>query len=170
MVIRWTGLAPWEFESPFPGSLTSICVVGCPSTGDAPPGDEGWAVDQPSAYHDLLGDQPCVYHDLLATDLACLDLLATEHEYPRHDLYVPYSRSVLRQGRAGQSISHPIFLRRSTTTRGTTYMCHTHGLSFDRGGLGSRPTVRLSRSSCDGARLLEARPFFFFITLKPRVE
>jgi len=22
-MIRWTGLAPWEFESPFPGSLTS---------------------------------------------------------------------------------------------------------------------------------------------------
>jgi len=24
VVIRWTGLAPWEFEFPFPGSLTSI--------------------------------------------------------------------------------------------------------------------------------------------------
>ena len=23
MMIRWTGLAPWVFESPFPGSLTS---------------------------------------------------------------------------------------------------------------------------------------------------
>ena len=23
VMIRWTGLAPWEFESPFPGSLTS---------------------------------------------------------------------------------------------------------------------------------------------------
>ena len=23
MVVRWTGLAPWEFEFPFPGSLTS---------------------------------------------------------------------------------------------------------------------------------------------------
>ena len=22
-MIRWTGLAPWEFEFPFPGSLTS---------------------------------------------------------------------------------------------------------------------------------------------------
>jgi len=22
VMIRWTGLAPWEFESPFPGSLT----------------------------------------------------------------------------------------------------------------------------------------------------
>jgi len=22
-MIRWAGLAPWEFESPFPGSLTS---------------------------------------------------------------------------------------------------------------------------------------------------
>jgi len=24
VMIRWTGLAPWEFEFPFPGSLTSI--------------------------------------------------------------------------------------------------------------------------------------------------
>ena len=23
VIIRWTGLAPWEFEFPFPGSLTS---------------------------------------------------------------------------------------------------------------------------------------------------
>ena len=23
VMIRWTGLAPWEFELPFPGSLTS---------------------------------------------------------------------------------------------------------------------------------------------------
>jgi len=22
-MIKWTGLAPWDFESPFPGSLTS---------------------------------------------------------------------------------------------------------------------------------------------------
>ena len=27
VVIRWTGLAPWEFESPFPGSLTSTFLV-----------------------------------------------------------------------------------------------------------------------------------------------
>ena len=27
VMIRWTGLAPWEFESPFPGSLTSTCLV-----------------------------------------------------------------------------------------------------------------------------------------------
>ena len=26
-MIRWTGLAPWEFESPFPGSLTSTFLV-----------------------------------------------------------------------------------------------------------------------------------------------
>jgi len=23
VIIRWTGLAPWEFDFPFPGSLTS---------------------------------------------------------------------------------------------------------------------------------------------------
>ena len=27
-MIWWTGLAPWEFESPFPGSLTSIFQAG----------------------------------------------------------------------------------------------------------------------------------------------
>ena len=27
-MIRWTGLAPWEFEFPFPGSLTSTCLGG----------------------------------------------------------------------------------------------------------------------------------------------
>jgi len=26
VMIRWTGLAPWEFESPFPGSLTSTLL------------------------------------------------------------------------------------------------------------------------------------------------
>ena len=28
VMIRWTGLAPWEFEFPFPGSLTSTFLVG----------------------------------------------------------------------------------------------------------------------------------------------
>jgi len=27
VMIRWTGLAPWEFELPFPGSLTSTCLM-----------------------------------------------------------------------------------------------------------------------------------------------
>ena len=27
MWIRWTGLAPWEFEFPFPGSLISTFLV-----------------------------------------------------------------------------------------------------------------------------------------------
>ena len=27
VMIRWTGLAPWEFESPFPGSLASTFLV-----------------------------------------------------------------------------------------------------------------------------------------------
>ena len=26
VMIRWTGLAPWEFESPFPGSITSTFI------------------------------------------------------------------------------------------------------------------------------------------------
>ena len=25
VIIKWTGLAPWEFEFPFPGSLRSVC-------------------------------------------------------------------------------------------------------------------------------------------------
>jgi len=28
VMIRWTGLAPWEFEFPFPGSLTSFYFAG----------------------------------------------------------------------------------------------------------------------------------------------
>jgi len=28
VMIRWTGLAPWEFEFPFPGSLTSTFLGG----------------------------------------------------------------------------------------------------------------------------------------------
>ena len=28
-MIRWTGLAPWEFEFPFPGSLTSTFLEAC---------------------------------------------------------------------------------------------------------------------------------------------
>jgi len=28
VMIRWTGLAPWEFEFPFPGSLTSNFLGG----------------------------------------------------------------------------------------------------------------------------------------------
>ena len=26
-MIRWTGLAPWDFEFPFPGSVTSTCLA-----------------------------------------------------------------------------------------------------------------------------------------------
>ena len=29
VMIRWTGLAPWEFELPFPGSITSTFLVQC---------------------------------------------------------------------------------------------------------------------------------------------
>jgi len=28
VMIRWTGLAPWESEFPFPGSLTSTFLAG----------------------------------------------------------------------------------------------------------------------------------------------
>ena len=32
-MIRWTGLVPWEFEFPFPGSLTSIWMTGARGLG-----------------------------------------------------------------------------------------------------------------------------------------
>jgi len=32
VMIRWTGLAPWEFEFPFLGSLTSTFLYTCPTT------------------------------------------------------------------------------------------------------------------------------------------
>ena len=32
-MIRWTGLAPWEFEFPFPGSLTSTFLCRCTASG-----------------------------------------------------------------------------------------------------------------------------------------
>jgi len=31
VMIRWTGLAPWGFEWPFPGNLTSTFLTGCRS-------------------------------------------------------------------------------------------------------------------------------------------
>jgi len=41
VMIRWTGLAPWEFEFPFPGSLTSTFLhrIGRPGH-DPEPGEE----------------------------------------------------------------------------------------------------------------------------------
>ena len=30
-MVRWTGLAPWEFEFPFPGSLTSTFLALFPT-------------------------------------------------------------------------------------------------------------------------------------------
>jgi len=50
-MIRWTGLAPWEFQFPFPGSLTYLVqdVAGAEGEGgrqhDARPGDDGHAVE-----------------------------------------------------------------------------------------------------------------------------
>jgi len=32
-MIWWTGLAPWEFEIPFPGSLISTFLVGLGDLG-----------------------------------------------------------------------------------------------------------------------------------------
>jgi len=42
-MIWWTGLAPWEFEFPFPGSLTSTFLVdhGRVAAGDGAAGGAG---------------------------------------------------------------------------------------------------------------------------------
>ena len=37
-MIRWTGLAPWEFEFPFPGSLTATFLEVTGSDPDATSG------------------------------------------------------------------------------------------------------------------------------------
>ena len=37
VMIRWTGLAPWEFEFPFPGSLTSTFLWEMDQSGRTPP-------------------------------------------------------------------------------------------------------------------------------------
>jgi len=37
VMIRWTGLAPWEFEFPFPGSLTSTFLDSSGKPPGAPP-------------------------------------------------------------------------------------------------------------------------------------
>jgi len=34
VMIRWTGLAPWEFDFPFPGSLTSTFLAPATSHGE----------------------------------------------------------------------------------------------------------------------------------------
>jgi len=36
VMIRWTGLAPWEIEFPFQGSLTSTCRVGACASQSSP--------------------------------------------------------------------------------------------------------------------------------------
>ena len=45
-MIRWTGLAPWEFEFPFPGSLTSTFL-----SGPGPPETLGTDLDGERASH-----------------------------------------------------------------------------------------------------------------------
>jgi len=44
VMIRWTGLAPWEIEFPFPGSLTSTFLACLHSAGSGV-GLAVWGVD-----------------------------------------------------------------------------------------------------------------------------
>ena len=57
VMIRWTGLAPWEFEVPFPGSLTSTFLVKY-----AQPHQEHAGADPLPVVHDG-GYGPCRIHD-----------------------------------------------------------------------------------------------------------
>ena len=60
-MIWWTGLAPWEFEFPFPGSLISISAflqvgevaIKRPPDGEDMPSDH----DHDHDHDDLAGDQ-----------------------------------------------------------------------------------------------------------------
>ena len=40
VMIRWTGIAPWEFEFPFPGSLTSTFLAGREEGRDGSQGED----------------------------------------------------------------------------------------------------------------------------------
>ena len=44
-MIKWTGLAPWEFEFPFPGSLTATFLVN----GSNVPGIK-WGLEERKAW------------------------------------------------------------------------------------------------------------------------
>ena len=45
VIFRWTGLAPWEFEFPFPGSLTtSFLPVERRKVAHPPPDQGSWWV------------------------------------------------------------------------------------------------------------------------------
>jgi hypothetical protein len=41
VMIKWTGLAPWEFEFPFPGSLTSTFLEPLTPTSSTSSGANG---------------------------------------------------------------------------------------------------------------------------------
>ena len=46
-MIRWTGLAPWEFEFPFPGSLTSTFLYQEEEKELAKRGPDGKLIQNP---------------------------------------------------------------------------------------------------------------------------
>jgi len=54
-MIRWTGLAPWEFEFPFPGSLTSIFLHSTSEAGGCETGVEHMFKAPRLLYHSTLG-------------------------------------------------------------------------------------------------------------------
>ena len=84
VMIRWTGLAPWEFEFPFPGSLTSTFLVSSGGRGcEVAHGDGAVLLQIDGVEHqieqlpaDSLSCQPTPYpanrHPILPTDaLSC---------------------------------------------------------------------------------------------------
>ena len=67
-MIRWTGLAPWEFEFPFPGSLTSTFLQEVQDTkkkADA-------AAEQASAAQADAAIKATALQDALTVQLMCI--------------------------------------------------------------------------------------------------
>ena len=54
VIIWWTGLAPWEFEFPFPGSLTSTSLSGEPGYGSGEASFQSLATVSPRALQTII--------------------------------------------------------------------------------------------------------------------
>ena len=75
VMIRWTGLALWEFEFPFPGSLTSTFLTGRTSTSQS----RARTTSRPSSKK---RPPPRSSSSLLTSNLSKSDQLLTMHRSP----------------------------------------------------------------------------------------
>ena len=92
-MIRWTGLAPWEFEFPFPGSLTSTSpLTGGFGCGAETPGGEGANLNPtPYTLHSksyIIHPQPYTLHPTPYT-LHSKSYIIHPHPYTLHP--TPYT-------------------------------------------------------------------------------